>query len=78
MTLKLKANVKWEEAVATNILLVDFHLHHVKEILKVEEVRKDLKKDQWKEGAAPIHIAAALGRTEVMQLLIDEGANVNW
>ena len=63
--------------MATAIMLVDFHLHHIKKLLEVEEIQEELAKDTWKSLGSPLHIAAAVGRTEIMKLIIEAGGNVN-
>jgi ankyrin repeat protein len=36
-----------------------------------------LDKSSWKEGVAPLHLAAAIGRTDIMEMLIEAGCKVN-
>lgn len=43
----------------------------------MKEVREKLSAESWKDGGAPLHLAAALGRTEIMEVLINAGAKVN-
>jgi len=46
--------------------------------LQIPEVRNQLNKSSWKEGGAPLHLAAAIGRTDIMEMLIEGGCQVNW
>jgi hypothetical protein len=38
---------------------------------------KDLGRDAWKAGEAPLHEAAFWGRDQMVRLLVEAGANVN-
>ena len=50
----------------------------IDKILEMDEVRSELGQDNWKGGSgAPLHLAAALGRTEIMERLIRQGCKVN-
>lgn len=33
--------IRWQDALATNVMLVDFHLSHVRKMLQLDQVRKD-------------------------------------
>ena len=40
-------------------------------------MKNEIDNENWKGGAAPLHLAASIGRTEVMEMMIEAGANVN-
>ncbi|TRY80850.1 hypothetical protein TCAL_04859 [Tigriopus californicus] len=69
--------LKWEDSLATNILLIDIHKKTIKKILDNPDVKRDLGKDSWKDTPAPLHLASAAGNVEIMAVLISAGANVN-
>lgn len=69
--------ITWQEAMAASIMLVDFHLIHIKKMLENESIKKEVSQENFKEAGAPLHLAAACGRAEIVQLLIDAGANVD-
>ncbi len=72
-----KQNVPLDEALTQNIVLVDFNLLAIGKIAQTPKCKRELcSRDNWKDGKAPLHLAAELGRVEIMEILIQAGFNV--
>ena len=35
-----EGKIRWQDALATNVMLVDFHLSHVRKMLQLDQVRQ--------------------------------------
>ncbi|TRY63582.1 hypothetical protein TCAL_03878 [Tigriopus californicus] len=65
----------WEQALTDAVY--NNNIEKVKHYLRKEEIRRGLGRLEWTWGEAPLHRAAAIGRNDILKVLVEAGCNLD-
>eukprot|EP00095_Tigriopus_kingsejongensis_P008609 maker-scaffold147_size311475-snap-gene-2.16 protein:Tk08609 transcript:maker-scaffold147_size311475-snap-gene-2.16-mRNA-1 annotation:"achain crystal structure of engineered northeast structural genomics consortium target" len=65
----------WEQSLTAAVY--SNNIDKVKHYIRKEEIRQTLGRPEWIWDEAPLHRSAAIGRNDILKLLVDAGCDIN-